>query len=109
MEYGPELTEYGKQQTAEMIIEAISSPSGSIAHGYAGSEVKTKDGLTIQGMALAGGDPVILKCMGGTLQTIPRAKIESMTQMKRSLMYEPAQLSLGAQAIADIVAYLKSL
>ena len=109
VEYGPELTEYGRQQTAEMIIEAISNPSASIAHGYAGSEVKTKDGLTIQGMALAGGDPVILKCMGGTLQTIPRAKIESMTQMKRSLMYEPAQLGLGAQAIADIVAYLKSL
>jgi putative heme-binding domain-containing protein len=109
LEYGPDLTEYGKQQTAETIIEAISNPSGSIAHGYTGSEVKTKDGLTIQGMALSGGDPVILKCMGGTLQTIPRSKIESMTQMKRSLMYEPAQLGLNAQAIADIVAYLKSL
>jgi putative membrane-bound dehydrogenase-like protein len=109
VEYGPELTEYGKQQTAEMIIEAISNPSGSIAHGYAGSEVKTKDGLIIQGMALATGDPVVLKCMGGTLQTIPRSRIESMAQMKRSLMYEPAQLGLTAQAIADIVAYLKSL
>jgi putative heme-binding domain-containing protein len=109
VEYGPELTEYGRQQAAEMIIEAISNPSASIAHGYAGSEVKTKDGLTIQGMALAGGDPVILKCMGGTLQTIPRSRIESMSQMKRSLMYEPAQLGLTAQAIADIVAYLKSL
>ena len=109
LEYGPELTEYGRQQTAEMIIEAISRPSGSIAHGYVGSEVRTKDGLVIQGMALASGDPVILKCMGGTLQTIPRSRIESMTQMKRSLMYEPAQLGLTAQSIADIVAYLKSL
>ena len=109
LEYGPELTEYGRQQTAEMIIEAISNPSGSIAHGYAGSEVKTKDGLIIQGIALATGDPVVMKCMGGTIQTIPRSKIESMSQMKRSLMYEPAQLGLTAQAIADIVAYLKSL
>jgi putative heme-binding domain-containing protein len=109
VEFGPELTEYGKQQTAEMIVEAISNPSGSIAHGYAGSEVKTKDGLTIQGMALSSGDPVILKSMGGTLQTIPRSKIESMSPMKRSLMYQPAQLGLSAQGIADIVAYLKSL
>jgi putative heme-binding domain-containing protein len=71
--------------------------------------VKTKDGLVIQGMALASGDPVVMKCMGGTLQTIPRSRIESITQMKRSLMYEPEQLGLTAQSIADIVAYLKSL
>ncbi len=108
-EFGPELTEYGRQQTAEMIADAISNPSGTIAHGYAGSEVKTKDGLTIQGIVLSSGDPVILKSTGAMLQTIPRSKIESLTPMKRSLMYEPAQLGLSAQGIADIVAYLRSL
>jgi putative heme-binding domain-containing protein len=109
VEFGPELTEYGKQQTREAIIEAIAKPSASISHGYEGSIVKTKDGLTITGMAVASGDPVLMKCMGGVIQTIPRARIQSMGQMDRSLMYEPAMLGLTGQSIADVVAYLKSL
>lgn len=109
VEFGPELTEYGKQQTREAIIEAIAKPSASISHGYEGAIVKTKDGLTITGMAVASGDPVLMKCMGGVIQTIPRSRIQSMGKMDRSLMYEPATLGLTGQSIADIVAYLKSL
>ena len=108
-EFGPELTEFGKQQTKEAIVEAIALPSASISHGYEGFEVKTKDGLTINGMPLANGDPVIMKSMGGIVQTIPRARIESMKKLTRSLMYDPANMGLNAQSIADIVAYLKSL
>ncbi len=70
--------------------------------------MKTKDGLTITGMVLSSGDPLIIKCMGGLVQTVPQARIESVTKMTRSLMYDPAQLGLTAQTIADIVAYLKS-
>jgi len=47
--------------------------------------------------------------MGGLVQTVPRERIESVTRMTKSLMYEPSQLGLTAQTIADIVAYLKSL
>jgi putative heme-binding domain-containing protein len=109
VEFGPELTEFGKQQPKEVLLEAIAYPSKTISHGFEGVEVKTKDGLTITGMPLANGDPVILKCMGGTVQTIPRAKVASMTKMTRSLMYEPSNLGLTPQSIADIVAYLKGL
>jgi putative heme-binding domain-containing protein len=70
--------------------------------------VKTKDGLSITGMTVASGDPVLMKCMGGVIQTIPRARIQSMGKMDRSLMYEPATMGLTGQSIADIVAYLKS-
>ena len=108
-EFGPNLTEFGKQQTAEAIAEAIAQPSAIISHGYEGWEIHTKDGLTITGMALSNGDPVILKCMGGITQTIPRSRIQSMQKMERSLMYDPANLGLNDQTIADIVAYLKSL
>jgi putative heme-binding domain-containing protein len=90
-------------------LEAIAYPSKTISHGFEGVEVKTKDGLTITGMPLANGDPVTLKCMGGTVQTIPRTKVASMTKMTRSLMYEPSNLGLTPQSIADIVAYLKGL
>jgi putative heme-binding domain-containing protein len=90
-------------------VQAIAEPSASISHGFEGSEIKTTDGLTITGIVLSAGDPVIIKCMGGTLQTVPKSRIASMKGMTTSLMYHPAQLGLTGQSIADIVAYLKSL
>ena len=108
-EFGPELTTFGRQQSSEIIVQAIAEPSASISHGFEGSEVKTKDGLTITGMVLSNDDPLIMKCMGGMIQTVPKSRIQSVTPMKKSLMYQPQQLGLNAQSIADIVAYLKSL
>jgi len=109
VEFGPELTTFGKQQTTEVLVEAIALPSATISHGFEGSEVKTTDGLTITGMILSNSDPLIIKCMGGLVQTVPKSRVASVTPMTKSLMYEPSQLGLTAQTIADIVAYLKSL
>ena len=108
VDYGPDLTTFGKQQPAEVVIEAILNPSGDISHGYEGTEIKTTDGLTITGMVLAEGDPVIIKCLGGQTQTIAKSRIASMKRMEKSLMYSPAQLALTPQAIADMAAYLKA-
>lgn len=108
-DFGPDLTAFGKQQTAEIIAQAIAQPSASISHGFEGSEVKTKDGLIIAGIVLSGGDPLIIKSTGGLVQTVPQARLASITKLDKSLMLEPAQLGLTAQAIADLVAYLKSL
>ena len=107
IEFGPELTTFGQQQPAEVIAEAIAHPSNDISHGFEGSEVKTKDGLVITGMVLSNSDPLIIKCMGGTVQTVPQERIASVTKMDRSLMYPPSILNLTPQSIADIVAYLK--
>jgi putative membrane-bound dehydrogenase-like protein len=109
VDYGPDLSTFGKQQTTEILVQAIAEPSASISHGFEGSEINTTDGLTITGIVLSAGDPVIIKCMGGTLQTVPKSRIASMKGMTTSLMYHPAQLGLTGQSIADIVAYLKSL
>ena len=109
IDFGPDLSTFGKQQTAEIIIQAIREPSFSISHGFEGSEIKTKDGLTITGMVLSNGDPLIIKCMGGMVQTVPQSRIQSVTKMTRSLMLQPQQMGLNGQGIADIVAYLKSL
>jgi putative membrane-bound dehydrogenase-like protein len=108
-EYGPDLTSYGRQQPAEVIIEGIIHPSADISHGYDGTEIKTKDGITIMGIVLSDSDPVIVKCIGGQTQTIARSRIESMKKMEKSLMYPPSLLGLTPQSVADIAAYLKSL
>jgi len=109
VDFGPDLTTYGKQQTADILIQAIAQPSHTISHGYEGSEIKTTDGLVITGIVLSDSDPLIIKCMGGVVQTIPQSRITSRTKLKTSLMYEPSMLGLTPQGIADIVAYLKSL
>jgi putative heme-binding domain-containing protein len=109
IDYGPDLTSYGKQQPTEVIIGGIINPSADISHGYEGTEIKTKDGLTIMGMVLSDADPVIVKYLGGQTQTIARSRIASMKRMEKSLMYTPAMLGLTAQGVADIAAYLKSL
>ncbi|HEX3133604.1 MAG TPA: dehydrogenase, partial [Planctomycetota bacterium] len=109
IDFGPDLSSFGKQQTAEIIIQAIREPSATISHGFEGSEVLTKDGLTIAGMVLSSGDPLIIKCMGGQVQTVPQSRIQAVTKMTRSLMLPPQMMGLNGQSIADIVAYLKSL
>jgi putative heme-binding domain-containing protein len=109
IEYGPNLTSFGKQQPTEVIINAIANPSAEISHGFEGSVVKTTDGITIVGMVLSDGDPLIIKCVGGQNQTIAKSRIASVKPMEKSLMYSPAVLSLTPQATADIAAYLKSL
>jgi putative heme-binding domain-containing protein len=109
VDYGPDLTSFGKQQPAEVIIAAILNPSADISHGYEGTEIKTTDGLTITGMILAEGDPVIVKCLGGQTQTIAKSRIASMKRMEKSLMFPPSNLGLSAQAIADMTVYLKGL
>jgi putative heme-binding domain-containing protein len=109
VDYGPDLTSFGKQQPSEVIINAILNPSADISHGYEGSEIKTTDGLTIVGMVLSEGDPVIVKCLGGQTQTIAKSRIASLKRLEKSLMYSPAQLGLNAQGIADMTAYLKGL
>ena len=109
LDFGPDLTAFGKTQPSEVIINALINPSADISHGYEGSEVTTKDGEVVTGMVLSEGDPLIIKCMGGLMQTIPQSKIASVKKMNRSLMYDPSLLGLDAQAVADIVAYLKTL
>ena len=110
VDFGPDLTTYGKQQTADILIQAIAQPSQTISHGFEGSEVTTTDGLVITGMRLSDSDPLIIKCMGGIVQTVPKKRIASMQKLKgRSLMFEPSMLGLTEQSIADIVAYLKGL
>lgn len=109
IDFGPDLTTYGRQQPSEVIINALVNPSADISHGFEGSKITLNDGLIVTGMVLASGDPVIIKCMGGTVQTIPRERIKSVAPLGRSLMYDPANLGLTAESIADITAYLKSL
>ncbi len=105
-DYGPSLKGWGTLQAKEAIVKSILQPSFDIAHGYKGTEVITKDGKVVHGLAVPG-DPLIITSTGGVTQMIPRSIIKSKKFMKRSLMLAPEQLGLSAQDIADITAYMQ--
>ncbi|MEY5009824.1 MAG: hypothetical protein RLZZ253_963, partial [Verrucomicrobiota bacterium] len=90
VEFGPDLTTFAKQQPPEVVIQAIVKPSNDISHGYEGSLLVSKEGVKIAGMVLSNGDPVLMKCMGNMVQTVPRSRVASLSPLGRSLMYDPA-------------------
>jgi putative membrane-bound dehydrogenase-like protein len=106
-ELGPVLDGWGRGKSADVIATAIVRPSAEIAHGYEGVELKTKDGLTIQGVLLKEGDPLMMRSMGGITQIIPADRVASRRRMPGSLMMSAAQLGLTAQDVADLIAFLR--
>jgi len=109
LEFGPDLTTYAKQQSLETLILNISQPSSNISHGFEGTRVLLDDGMVITGMVLSSGDPLMVKSMGGVVQSIPRKRIKEEKHLDRSLMFTPSQMGLNEQSVADIAAYLRSL
>ncbi len=108
MDFGPDLTSFGKTQSREVILRSLIDPSADIAHGFSSSELVGKGGEIVHGIVIAQGDPVIIKSMAGQMQTIPRSKIKQIKKLKRSLMFSADMLGLTAQTLADITAYLQS-
>jgi putative heme-binding domain-containing protein len=107
-ELGPTLDGWGRGKAADVIATAIVRPSAEIAQGFDGWELKTKDGLTIQGLLIKQGDPLMMRSMGGVTQIIPAERVATRRRMKESLMMSGAQLGLTAQDVADLVAFLSA-
>lgn len=108
-EFGPDLTNFAKSQTTDVVIRSIISPSADISHGFSGYAVELKDGKVIHGLVLSDGDPTIVASQGGIVQMIPRNKVKTKSDLNRSLMLSAEQIGFGAQEVADVVAYLKTI
>ncbi|MCA8949756.1 MAG: dehydrogenase [Planctomycetes bacterium] len=108
VDFGPDLTLFGRSQARAAVIEAIVAPSASISHGFEGHRVETVDG-NVDGVVLSHGDPVIVRSLGGIVQKIPRSKVRGVRRMRRSLMWPAALLGLDAQGVADLAAYLAAV
>ncbi|HEX2101233.1 MAG TPA: PVC-type heme-binding CxxCH protein, partial [Candidatus Synoicihabitans sp.] len=109
VDYGPDLTGWAQRQAVEVVIDAIVNPSNSIAHGYEGSAIVLKDGGVLHGIMDSADDPVVIRTMGNLRQMVPGDRIARRPWFSRSLMLSAEQLGLGAQDVADLVAYLRSL
>jgi putative heme-binding domain-containing protein len=105
-ELGPALDGWGRGKSADVIATALVRPGAEIAHGYEGTEIRTKDALIIEGVLLKEGDPLMMRSMGGITQIIPGDRVASRRRFPGSLMMSAAQLGLTAQDVADLVAFL---
>ena len=90
------------------IATAIVDPDAGIAHGYAGTTIRTKDGLTIQGLLIKEGNPLIMRTMGGATQMIPLDRVKARERLPRSIMISAAELGMNAQDVADVIAFLRT-
>jgi putative membrane-bound dehydrogenase-like protein len=107
-ELGPALDGWGRGKSAEVVATAIVTPNAEIAHGYDGTELRTNDGLTLQGVLIKQGDPLMIRGMGNVTQIVPASKVGGRRRMPESLMMSAAQLGLSAQDVADLVAFLRA-
>jgi putative membrane-bound dehydrogenase-like protein len=107
-EFGPALDGWGRGKSPEVIARAIVEPNAEIAQGYDGTELKTTDGLTIQGLLIMQGDPLMMRSRGGITQIIPAGRVANRRRMPESLMMSPAALGLTAQNVADLIAFLRA-
>jgi putative heme-binding domain-containing protein len=105
---GPALDGWARGKSSAVIARAIVQPSAEIAEGFAGTELRTTDGVRIQGIVIKEGDPVMVRSRGGLTQIVPAARVASRTRMTESLMFTPAQLGLTAQNVADLIAFLRT-
>jgi putative membrane-bound dehydrogenase-like protein len=107
VDFGPEMTGWGRTQPAEVIVRALIDPSADIAHGFYGTRLETRDGVVIEGVVINDADPVVIQSMGGQTQAVPRGRVKTKEPMSRSLMMTASALGLTAQDVADVAAYLK--
>ncbi len=105
---GPALDGWTRGKSLPIIAAAIVDPDAGIAHGYAGTTIRTTDGLTIEGLLIKEGDPLMIRSMGNLTQMVPLARVRSRERLSRSLMIDAAQLGMDAQDVADVIAFLKA-
>jgi putative heme-binding domain-containing protein len=105
---GPALDGWARGKSLEVIATTIVDPDAGIAHGYGGTTIRTIDGLTIQGILIKEGDPLMMRSIGGLTQVVPSRRVTTRERMSRSLMMSAAQLGLTAQEVADLIAYLRT-
>lgn len=109
-DFGPKLTEIGSKYPKEGLLNAIVHPSDGISFGYEGWNVKMKDGSQLTGVIASKTETDIdMKFPGGTKQQIKTSDVQSMKEMKESMMPEGLYQNMSNQDMADLLEYLEGL
>ena len=108
-EVGPDLLSV-VIRNKEVLMTDILMPNESIEAGYEEYLVETTDGRQISGViAVETPDSVTLRRAKGEQDVVPRKSIAELRSLSVSPMPEDLENEIDLQAMADLLAYLKSL
>ena len=103
---GPDLTAIQSKYGRGEILDAVLNPSAAITHGYDTYLVQMTDGTLASGFVLADGLDLILKDTQGNRHVIASEDIAVKKKQELSVMPEGLAMGMGAQDLADLVAFL---
>ncbi len=107
---GPDLATVGDQFARRDLLEAVLTPSATIAVGYGTTRVETKDGEEHQGvLKQVTAEWIELAVGDGSRLRIPTAEVQEQRGSTVSLMPENLQAGVTEQEFTDLVEYLVSL
>ncbi len=107
---GSDLSHIGRIRTTRDLVEAIGFPSATIARGYETFQINTKDGRTLVGrIPRESADTVFVLEGDGQEKAVLRSAIARLEPVSTSLMPAGLDRVLEPKALADLVAFLKSL
>lgn len=110
IDFGPDLTQIGAKLSKDGLFTAILYPSAAIEHSFIGQQITSKEGQTILGYVISETDgEIALRIAGGASQVIKKTSIAKKEEMKQSLMPPGLAATIGAQGLADLVAWLQQL
>ena len=108
-EVGPDLLSV-VIRNKEVLMTDILIPNESIEAGYEEYLAETTDGRQISGViALETPTSVTLRRAKGEQDVVPRKSIAALRSLSVSPMPEDLEDDISLQAMADLLAYLKSL
>lgn len=106
---GPDFEDLGTRLEPEQILEATLEPSRSIAEGFDGWLLETRDGAARTGLVLERGSGTLrFRDVSGD-HTFAESEVLRLEPWPQSLMPEKLLLGMSAQEAADLIAYLRSL
>lgn len=109
-DFGPKLSEIGSKLPKESLLDAIVHPSAGIGFGYEGWELTMKDGSAISGILASKTETDIdIKFPGGSHKQIKTSDVQTMSQMKQSMMTESLHENMSTQDLANLLEYLSGL
>ncbi len=108
IEFGPNLSAYGRANGIDVIVKAIVDPSADLSHGFEGLVIKTKGGKTLEGFLMVDDEITVIQVFGGAQVALPKSEIVSMKKPERSLMIPAKDMGLSAQEVRNIAEFLRS-
>jgi putative membrane-bound dehydrogenase-like protein len=105
---GPDLKAFYNKSVQDFLV-AILDPNAAIEPRYAAYQVELRDGRSVLGViSNETATGLTLTQPGGAKEVILRSDIKAIRGFGQSLMPEGLEQALPPQAIADVVAFLKS-